>query len=81
MEAALAGALVCGTRTGIFDDWREFGFVTAEVGEEQALADAIMAVIDQPDLYDVMLDEAYRKAISRNRFWTADQYDEVYQKT
>lgn len=77
VEAAMSGALVCGTPTGIIAD-RATTCVTA--ADEASLARAILRTARDHEQYRQLVQAARREALLQTSDWTTERYLNLYAK-
>jgi glycosyltransferase involved in cell wall biosynthesis len=79
LEAAAAGLPVVGTRVGYVADWAP-GLATAvSVGDARGLADAIVALIRDPERRQAQAVAAHRFAAAHDADWTAAALEALYE--
>lgn len=78
IEAMACGVVVCGTAVGIMDDYKDHFFRTVEVGDFRSLANEVLHIWRDRDLYLRLQERAYKWVIEHDMNWTIQQYDNVY---
>jgi glycosyltransferase involved in cell wall biosynthesis len=85
MEAAAAGAVVCGTRVGMLHDLEQQQMAIAvDVGDHTSLAARVISLLEHPSAMDTLRKRARGWAVAHDINWTTNQmiqsYNEVLEK-
>ena len=80
-EAAASGVLTAGTRVGLLADFGEAMAITASVGDHRGLAQAVLAVLDDPDRATAIRERARLWAETHDLEWSVAAFSRLYQKT
>lgn len=73
-EAMSSGVAVCGTRVGILADISDKYAISVPVGDDQALAEKIFSLLDDPEMYHSMRREAYQWIVKQDARWAYKNY-------
>ena len=80
LEAAVAGVPVVGTRVGHIAAWTPDAAVAVPVGDDEALAGAVMALLKNENRRLAIAREAQRRAIVDDADATASRVNEIYEE-
>jgi len=80
LEAAATGLPTVGTRVGYVADWSPDRAVAVPIGDSQALADAIIALLRDPARRRQLAQRAHEWTLAHDADWTAAQYDALYRR-
>ncbi len=80
LEAAVAGVPAVGTRVGHVAAWSPEAAVAVPVGDDEALAGAVMALLTDEDRRLAMACEAQRRAVAHDADATARRVNEIYEE-
>jgi glycosyltransferase involved in cell wall biosynthesis len=80
LEAAAAGVPTVGTNVGYVADWAAEGgrALAVPVGDPEALAAGVVAVLKSPDLRASLAAAAQRWALAHDTDWTVERFGEIY---
>jgi len=78
LEAACAGLPTLGTRVGYVADWSPERAVAVPVGDASALANAVIAVLQDAPQREQIAAAARAWAVTHDADWTAEQFDRIY---
>ncbi len=78
LEAAMCGLPAVGTSVGYVADWSPDAAVAVPVGDAAALAEAVIALLRDPERRDALGREAMARARSRDADWSAAALEEFY---
>jgi glycosyltransferase involved in cell wall biosynthesis len=79
LEAGLCGVPTIGTNVGYVAEWDPQGAAHAvPVGDAEALAGAILALLRAPELLAHLGAAARRLALGHNADWTASAFEAIY---
>jgi glycosyltransferase involved in cell wall biosynthesis len=78
LEAAVAGVPTVGTAVGHIADWAPSAAVAVPVGDANALADAIAALLADERRRLAMANEAQRLALAIDANYTASRFEAIY---
>ncbi len=73
-EAMASGVAVCGTRVGILSDIGDSYAMIAPPKDPEELANKIMELINNPDLYDRITNNAYKWITTYDSMWSYENY-------
>jgi glycosyltransferase involved in cell wall biosynthesis len=73
-EAMASGVAVCGTRVGLLADIGDEYAVIVEPGDDEGLAEKVIALINDPDHYHKITTAAYNWITTYDAAWSADNY-------
>jgi glycosyltransferase involved in cell wall biosynthesis len=79
LEAAATGLPIVGTRVGYVSDWAPEASTSVNVGDPAALADALLALIGDPDRRRAQVAAARRFAVAHDADWTAAAFETLYE--
>ncbi len=79
-EAAVAGVPVVGTAVGQILDWAPDAAVSVPVGDHQALASEVLALLADEGRRIAIATEAQRRAVCEDADWTAKRCDALYRE-
>ncbi len=79
-EAFAAGSVVCGTQVGLIADLNATCAIGVPPGNPQALADAVVALAENPRRYREIQAVAKSWAGEHNAAWTAGEFLKLYEK-
>lgn len=77
-EAAACGVPTVGTAVGVVDDWAPTAAVAVPVGDAEALASALLALLAQPDVREALATAARERTAATDAEWTAHHYLTLY---
>ncbi len=80
LEAAVAGVPAVGTRVGHVAAWSPDAAVAVPVGDDEALARAVMALLKNENRRLAIAHEAQRRAIANDADATALRVNEIYEE-
>jgi len=78
LEAACAGVPTIGTSVGYVADWNPDCAIGVPVGDSRALADAIVALLEDPVRRNRIVTAARAWALAHDADWTRDRFDRIY---
>ena len=78
LEAACAGVPTIGTRVGYLADWDGERAVAVPIGDAEALANGILALLADPDRRARLAAAARAWALEHSAEWTATAFDAIY---
>jgi glycosyltransferase involved in cell wall biosynthesis len=78
LEAACAGVPTVGTRVGYVADWSPERAVAVPVGDAGALANAVIAVLQDTPRREQIAAAARAWALTHDADWTAGQFERIY---
>jgi glycosyltransferase involved in cell wall biosynthesis len=78
LEAACAGVPTVGTSVGYVADWADDRAVAVPVGDSEALAAAIVALLANRDRRIRLAEAARSWALEHSADWTAQRFEEIY---
>jgi glycosyltransferase involved in cell wall biosynthesis len=78
LEAAAAGLATVGTKVGYVADWAPERAVAVPVGEPEALANAIVDLLQDPGRRERTASAARDWTLAHDADWTADRFDRIY---
>lgn len=76
-EAMSSGVLVCGTKVGLMYD-EQSCCVAVDVGDHAALADRVLAILNDPSAQRKVTQSAQQWANTHSIHWTVDQLAKLY---
>jgi glycosyltransferase involved in cell wall biosynthesis len=79
LEAAACGVPTAGTTVGYVSDWAPDRAVAVPVGDAPALADAIVAMLLDPERRRRIGHAAQQWVLAHDADWTAAQFDHLYE--
>ncbi|HEY4218296.1 MAG TPA: glycosyltransferase family 4 protein [Gemmatimonadaceae bacterium] len=78
LEAAVAGVPTVGTAVGHIADWAPTAAVAVSVGDDEALANAVAALLADDDRRLAIAHEAQRRALAIDANYTASRFEAIY---
>ena len=79
LEAAASGLPIVGTRVGFVHDWAPKAALGVPPGDPEALATAIVRVIEDPTERRRLSDASHERATARDVDWTARELTRLYE--
>lgn len=80
LEAAACGIATVGTAVGYLADWTPHAAIGVTVGDAQALAHAIVALLEDPVRRRQMAATAREWSLAHDTDWTAGQLERLYER-
>jgi glycosyltransferase involved in cell wall biosynthesis len=81
LEAAMCGVPAVGTRAGYIADWSPDAAVAVGPGDDEALAQAVLALLADAPRREALGREALKRARSHDADWTASAIEALYART
>src|SRR5262245_26177680 len=78
LEAGLSGVATVGTAVGYVSDWAPDAAVAVEPNDPLALAEAIVALLGDPDRRRQIATRAREWALAHDADWTAERFSRIY---
>ena len=78
LEAAAAGVPTVATRVGYVADWEPERAVAVPVGDPEALAEAIVDLLPDPDKRERLASAARAWTLAHDADWTAARFEDIY---
>jgi glycosyltransferase involved in cell wall biosynthesis len=79
LEAALSGLPIVSTRVGLVAELAPEGAIAVDVGDPAALADAVLALLGDPQRRRALGQAARAFAIAHDADWTASELERIYE--
>ena len=79
-EACAAGCVVCGSRVGLVADLEGTGAVAVPPEDPQALADAVIMLMNDPERWRTLRSAAASWATQHSAAWTAAEFSKMYEE-